>query len=99
MEKEWMRTYADRWIRDRSDLYAIESEAAKGLYYVAWKDELWLLKGHDMYRIGLHEADEWIRRCRDPEVAEEMAEIVADCKEYKRGEFRPLQKTRAWALG
>ncbi len=99
MEKEWIGIPAERWLEKQPNLYAIDSEVIPKLHYAADKDDFLLVRGHDIYRMSLHEAEEWIRRCLNPRMAEEMAEIVADCKEYRRGEFMPLVKTRAWALG
>lgn len=88
MQEERIKYYANVYLGSKPTLYSIESEAVPGLYYAVKGNDFMVLRGKQIYHIDLHEeAEEWIRRCRIPEMADEMADIVADCKEYKRGDL------------
>jgi len=85
MQKEWIDTYAPQWLGSKTSLYAVDSEVISHLHYAAEGDDVLLLMGHQVYRIGLHEADEWIRKCKDPNLAKEMREVINDIIENDRG--------------
>ena len=86
MQKEWINTYAAQWLGSKTSLYAVDSEVMPKLHYAAKGDEFMLIMGHQVFRMGLHEVDEWIRRCKDPDLAEEMREVVDDIIENGRGQ-------------
>ena len=102
MKKEWIKSYARQWLDSKPALYAIESEAVPRLLYAVKGNDFMLLRDHWIYHLDLHEeADEWIRKCTVPEMAEEMAEIVYDCKNNKRGDLRfgqRIMKTGSMAI-
>lgn len=85
MQKEWIDTYAPQWLASKTSLYAVDSEVIPRLHYAAEGNDIMLLMGHQVYRIGLHEADEWIRKCKDPNLAKEMREVINDIIENDRG--------------
>ena len=85
MQKEWINANAANWLGSRPNLYSIDSEVMPRLHYAAQGDDFMLLMGHQIWRMGLHEADEWIRRCKDPDLAEEMRAVVDDIIENDRG--------------
>ncbi len=87
MEKEWIDLTATQWLGSKPSLYSVDSEVIPRLHYAAKGDELMVLRDHQIYRMGLHEAAEWIRRCIVPEMAEEMQEVVTDMINNKRGEL------------
>lgn len=88
MQEERLERYASQWLGSKPTLYAVKSEAVRGVYYACKRDDFMVLRGKLMYHIDLHkEADEWIRKCKVPEMAEEMEEIVADCRENRRGDL------------
>ena len=61
MEKEWIGIPAERWLEKQPNLYAIDSEVIPKLHYAADKDDFLLVRGHDIYRMSLHEAEEVTR--------------------------------------
>ena len=86
MKKEWLDLGARQWLDNNTALYAVDSEVIPKLSYALEGEELLVLRDHDMYRMSLHsEAADWIRRCRIPEMAEEMRDVVNDMIENRRG--------------
>lgn len=86
MKKVWLDLGAKHWLDSKTSLYAVDSEVIPRLSYALDGSELLVLRDHDMYRMSLHgEATDWIRKCTVPEMAEEMAEIVDDMINYRRG--------------
>lgn len=94
MQKEWINTHAAQWLGSKTNLYAVDSEVIPKLHYAAKGDEFMLIMGHQIFRMELHEADEWIRRCIDPDLAKEMREVVDDIIENNRGQRVYVRPTR-----
>ena len=87
MQKEWLSRSGSQWLMSNPDLYSVDSEVVPRLHYAAEGSEFLVIRDRDMYRMDLHEAAEWIRKCIIPEMAEEMKEIVDDIIENNRGEL------------
>ena len=87
MQKIRLKYSGSQWLMSKPTLYSVDSEVIARLHYAAKDNQIMVIRDRDMYVLGLHEAEEWIRRCTDPEMAEEMREVIDDIIENKRGEL------------
>lgn len=106
MQKIRLKYSGTHWLMINPTLYSVDSETIPRLHYAAKGDKFMVIRDRDMYLMDLHEAEEWIRRCKDPEMAEEMREVVEDviaydrgCRNYERRKAREKKAFNSWEGG
>lgn len=73
------------YLASRPDVYAVDSEVAKGVIYAVWKDCFFVLRSREAMFCPMEEVGVLISMCKDDEMKAEMKEISYDIINYDRG--------------
>lgn len=83
VKKDVLNANASNWLANHPDVYAVDSEIVEGLHYALRGDTFAVLKGRGVRYCGLHETDELVGSCLDPEVADELQDVIVEFREQR----------------
>jgi len=73
------------YLASRPDIYAVDSEVAKGVTYAVYKDNFFVLRSTEAMFCPMNEVKTLISMCLDDDMRAEMKEISDDMINYDRG--------------
>lgn len=83
--KSYAKYYPQTLLANEPDTFAVDSEVVNGLAYAVYKDNFFVLRGHDVRFCPLNEVWDLIAMCKVDELKTEMKEIVEDIIIFDRG--------------
>lgn len=83
--KSYARYYPQTLLANAPDVFAVDSEIVDGLAFAVYKDNFFVLRGHDVRFCPLNEVWDLIAMCKHDDLKTEMEEIAEDIIIFDRG--------------